>query len=226
VNNNDNYINNDNLNNNIIYNYNENTPINSNILRNNNSKPSLWYANFFPPINQIPIIQKSSYTLQMPINNSSNYNSIQNNNNNNYNEDYLNKQIFDFINANSRTKKNIISNIRKKHNFKLNKSNEVIKLNDKNIDSKKALKRRHNSFCTMNIDESNQFISDRIINEKHNKKTKAKKCNNNIRNTTKLFNGKVTNEIPDDIYIKEIKEISSPDNLLIKKNKKKTNSFQ
>ena len=221
VNNNDNYINNDNLNNNIIYNYNENTPINPNVLRKNNSKPSFWYANFFPSINQIPIIQKSSYSLQMPINYSSNYNSIQNNNNN-YNEDYLNKQIFDFINANSRTKKNIISNIRKKHNFKLNKSNGVIKLNDKNIDSKKALKRRHNSFCTMNIDESNQFITDRINNEKHNKKPKDKKCNNNFRNTSKLFNGKETNEIPDDIYIKEI---SSPDNVLIKKNKKKLIPF-
>jgi hypothetical protein len=120
--NNNNNIKNDNLNNNILYNYNLNTPINSNDLRNIVSKasPSFWYTNYFSPINQIPIIQNNNYSVQIPkyLNNSAIFNSVSSIN---YTEDYLNKQIYDFVNANNQTKQNIISNISKKHNINLNK---------------------------------------------------------------------------------------------------------
>ena len=221
ANNNDNFINNNNMNNNILYNYRDHTPINYNFPRKNYSKPSLCYANFFSPINQVPIIQESSYILQIPnyVNNNSTYNSIKNINNN-YTKDFLNKQIYDFINANSKTKKNIISNIKRKHSCKLNKSYGVIKVNDKNNISKQSLKRKNNSFYTMNIDESNQLINDKINNEKFEYVSdyKDKTTKNNIRNTSKLFNCKETNDISEGIYKNEN---STPSSILISKSKNK-----
>ena len=220
ANNNENYINNNNMNNNILYNYQENTPFNSSNIRRANTKPSFWYANVFSPINQIPIIQDNNYTFQISkyLNNSANFNSIPNVNNN-YSEDYLNKQIYDFINSNNKTKQNIISNISKKHNIKLNKSNGAITIND--TSNNKKLKRKNNSYYTMNIDESNQLISDRVNKEKSVKKIKDKSIKSKKKSIPKLFNGKEANDISDLIYTNNM---SSPSDLLINKFKKKQNS--
>ena len=128
----ENYINNNNLNNNILFNYQGNNAINFNNKKKDNPKPSLWYTNIFSPINGISINQDNSYAIPKILNNSANFNSIQNFNLNYYSEDYLNKQIFDFINSNSKTKQDIIYNRSKKNNFNLNKSNGEIKINDKN----------------------------------------------------------------------------------------------
>ena len=219
ANNNENYINNNNMNNNILYNYQDNIPFNSSNIRRTNIKPSFWYANTFSPINQIPIIQDNNYTLQISkyLNNSANFNSIPNVNNN-YSEDYLNKQIYDFINSNNKTKQNIISNISKKHNIKLNKSNGALTIND--TSNNKKLKRKNNSFYTMNIDESNQLISNRVNKEKSVKKLKDKSNKSHKKSIPKLFNGKETNDISDLIYTNNM---SSPSDLLINKFKKKQN---
>ena len=124
------------MNNSLLYQYPGNTIVYQNDVKSEQSKPLLWYTNVFPSISQISIMQDNNnylngFQTQTPkyINNSAFFNSITNINNS-YSEDYLNKQIFDFINANSKTKQNIISNIGKKHNIKLSKSK---KLNDKNI---------------------------------------------------------------------------------------------
>ena len=85
------------------------------------------------------------------INNSAYFNSITNINNS-YSEAYLNKQIFDFINANSKTKQHIINNIGKKHNIELNKYNINNKL--KNKDKQK----KENSF-TKNRNRQNIYGS-------------------------------------------------------------------
>ena len=130
--------NNNNINNNYFSPYPGNNVIYQNDLKGEQSKPLLWYTNVFPSISQVSIMQDNNYLNciqnQTPkyINNSAYFNSITNINNS-YSEDYLNKQIYDFINANSKTKKLIITNIGKKHNIKLNKSK---KTNEKNIKNK------------------------------------------------------------------------------------------
>ena len=199
TNNNENYINNNNLNNNILLNYQGNAPMNSNISRKMKPKPSLWYANIFSPINQISVIQDNNYAIPKYLNNSANFNSIPNVMNN-YSEDYLNKQIFDFINANTKTKQNIISNISKKHNFKLNKSNGAIKINQNNKINyntlNKNIKRKNNSYYTMNIDESSQFFSDRVNSEKSEGLEKSFEKSNKIKkNKSSMKNGRENNDI-------------------------------
>ena len=151
-NSNENYINNNNLNNNLLYNYQENSNNLDNILNENaaqtpNMKPSFWYA--YSPGRQI---------CQIPYNYSNSFGNRTSKNitlDNNYSEDYLNKQIFDFINASAKTKENIISNISKKHKSKLNRTNGAIKLTN----SKSKL-RRNNSFFTINTDEASEFGSE------------------------------------------------------------------
>ena len=135
--------NNTGINNNLLYQYPRNTVVYQNDSKNEQSKPLLWYTNAYPSINQISIMQDNSYLSgfqnQTPryINNSAYFNSITNINNS-YSEDYLNKQIFDFINANSKTKKIIISNIGKKHNIKLSRTK---KMNDKKTKSKEKIEK-------------------------------------------------------------------------------------
>ena len=151
-NSNENYINNNNLNDNLLYNYQENSHNMNNIINENstqtpNMKPSFWYA--YSPGRQI---------CQIPYNYSNCFGNRTSKNitlDNNYSEDYLNKQIFDFINASAKTKENIISNISKKHKSKLNRSNGAIKLTN----SKSKL-RRNNSFFTINTDEASEFSSE------------------------------------------------------------------
>ena len=151
-NSNENYINNNNLNNNLLYNYQENRNnlndiINENEVQTPNMKPSFWYA--YSPGRQI---------CQIPYNYSNCFGNRTSKNitlDNNYSEDYLNKQIFDFINASAKTKENIISNISKKHKSKLNRTNGAIKLTN----SKSKL-RRNNSFFTINTDEASEFGSE------------------------------------------------------------------
>ena len=106
-NSNENYINNNNLNNNLLYYYQENNNNLNNIINENttqtpNMKPSFWYA--YSPGRQI---------FQIPYNYSNCFENRTSKNitlDNNYSEDYLNKQIYDFINASAKTKKNIINN--------------------------------------------------------------------------------------------------------------------
>ena len=164
---NENYINNNNLNSNLLYNYQDNSNNLNNIINENatqtpNMKPSFWYA-YSPgrPIYQIP------YNYSNCFGNRTSKNITLDNN---YSEDYLNKQIFDFINASAKTKENIISNISKKHKSKLNKSNGAIKLTN----SKSKL-RRNNSFFTINTDEASEFFSE--IGKLDKYKDKSFECN-------------------------------------------------
>ena len=226
-NNNENYINNNTMNNNIEYNYQGNISFNPNISRKTIPKPSFWYGNAFSPINPIPIIQDNNYTMQMPkyLNSSTNFNSIQsiNNINNNYTKDYLNKHIYDFINANNKIKQNIISNISKKHNIKLDKSNGAIKLNHRSNTlnyNGKNMKKNKNTYLKMNTDENNKMLLDRSDKEKSGKVSKDKKFKNNYKNKQKLLNGKETNDKSDLIIDNDI---NSPSDLIINKYKKKQN---
>ena len=185
TNSNENLISNNNLNNNIFFNYQENTTNDSNDPCRLKPKPSLWYANVFSPIGQIPIVQNNNYTISKYLNNSANFNSIPNLSNN-YSEDYLNNQIFGFINANSATKQNIISNISKKHNIKLTKSNVPIKNNEinnkinynNNIQNhnnlSKSMNKKTKSLYTINVNNSNPFFSEREAIEKEDNISKDK----------------------------------------------------
>ena len=252
---NNNNITEDNLNNNLLYNY--NTPINSNELRKTVSKPSpsYCYTTFFSPINQIPIIQNNNYSVQMPKylnnNNSSNINSIPFNN---YTEDYLNKQIDDFVNANTLTKQNIISNISKKHHFNLNKSNGAIKINDdKNKaynNNDKNIKRKNKSLGKINIRKTNKLISDiknndiiskgkqfqhtkysKLYNIKDNKERSSISTNDinivndlSINNKSNNKNNDTKNEVK---YKKKINKINNNyTNFTKKKNIKNNISFE
>ena len=230
TNNNENYINNNNnLNNNILFNYQGNAPINPNNSRKMRQKPSLWYANIFSPLNQIPIITDNNYTISKCLNNSANFNPISNLMNN-YSEDYLNKQIFDFINANNKTKENIISNIGKKHNFKLSKSNGSIKIDKNNKinynNLNKNIKRKNRSFYTMNVDESNQLLSDRINSERpENFEKSYEKCNK-IKKNILLKKGKENNSINmhnDMIYNRNLKIKYNQNSYNVNNNKKNIN---
>ena len=229
--NNENYVNSSNLNNNILFNYQGNTPINSSISKKIKPKPSLWYTNIFSPINQIPIIPDNNYTISKCLNNSANFNSIPNLMNN-YTEDYLNKQIFDFINANTKTKQNIISNISKKHNFKLSKSNGSININRNNKinynNLNKNIKRKNKSYNTMNVDESSQLLSDRInIERSDNFEKSFEKSNKIIKNRPLLKRGRENNDIniPNDvIYNRNMKINYNEKSFNVKNNKKNLHS--
>ena len=231
TNNNENYINNNNLNNNILFNYQGNTPLNLNNSRKMKQKPSLWYANIFSPINQLPIVTDSNYTISKCLNNSANFNSIPNLMNN-YSEDYLNKQIFDFINANNKTKQNIISNIGKKHNIKLSKSNGSIqidknnKINYNNLN--KNIKRKNRSYNTMNVDEMSQLLSDRINSERsENFERSFEKSNKIKKNISFLTKGKENNNINmfnDMTYNRNLKINYNQNSYNAKTNKKSINN--
>ena len=155
LNNNDTFYNNSNINNNSLYNYQKSEILYPNEF--NDEKPLLWYTNAVPSTGQVSILQDNRYLNNFQnmtpkyINNSAYFNSITNINNS-YSEAYLNKQIFDFINANSKTKQHIINNIGKKHNIKLNKYNINNKL--KNKDKQK----KENSF-TKNRNRQNIYGS-------------------------------------------------------------------
>ena len=155
LNNNDTFYNNSNINNNSLYNYQKSEILYQNEF--NDEKPLLWYTNAVPSTGQVSILQDNRYLNNFQnmtpkyINNSAYFNSITNINNS-YSEAYLNKQIFNFINANSKTKQHIINNIGKKHNIKLNKYNINNKL--KNKDKQK----KENSF-TKNRNRQNIYGS-------------------------------------------------------------------
>lgn len=155
LNNNDTFYNNSNINNNSLYNYQKSEILYPNEF--NDEKPLLWYTNAVPSIGQVSILQDNRYLNNFQnmtpkyINNSAYFNSITNINNS-YSEAYLNKQIFDFINANSKTKQHIINNIGKKHNIKLNKYNINNKLKNK------AKQKKENSF-TKNRNRQNIYGS-------------------------------------------------------------------
>lgn len=155
LNNNDTFYNNSNINNNSLYNYQKSEILYQNEF--NDEKPLLWYTNAVPSTGQVSILQDNRYLNNFQnmtpkyINNSAYFNSITNINNS-YSEAYLNKQIFNFINANSKTKQHIINNIGKKHNIELNKYNINNKL--KNKDKQK----KENSF-TKNRNRQNIYGS-------------------------------------------------------------------
>jgi hypothetical protein len=196
-------------------------------------KPSLWYANIFSPLNQIPIVTDNNYTISKCLNNSANFNSIPNLINN-YSEDYLNKQIFDFINANNKTKQNIISNIGKKHNFKLSKSNGSIKIDENNKinynNLNKKIKRKNRSYYTMNVDELSQLLSDKInINSEkpENFEKSFEKSNKIKKNISFLKKGKENNNINmfnDMIYNRNLKIKYNQNSYNVETNKKNINS--
>ena len=155
LNNNDTFYNNSNINNNSLYNYQKSEILYQNEF--NDEKPLLWYTNAVPSTGQVSILQDNRYLNNFQnmtpkyINNSAYFNSITNINNS-YSEAYLNKQIFDFINANSKTKQHIINNIGKKHNIELNKYNINNKLKNK------AKQKKENSF-TKNRNRQNIYRS-------------------------------------------------------------------
>jgi len=137
-------------------------------LKDDAQKPLLWYTNVYPSISQISIMQDNNYLSgfqnQTPryINNSAYFNSITNINNS-YSEDYLNKQIFDFINANSKTKKIIISNIGKKHNIKLSRTK---KINDKKTKSKEKTEKNKKD-KSLYKNRNKQIIYEKMKNKTH-----------------------------------------------------------
>ena len=155
LNNNDTFYNNSNINNSSLYNYQKSEILYQNEF--NDEKPLLWYTNAVPSTGQVSILQDNRYLNNFQnmtpkyINNSAYFNSITNINNS-YSEAYLNKQIFDFINANSKTKQHIINNIGKKHNIELNKYNINNKLKNK------AKQKKENSF-TKNRNRQNIYRS-------------------------------------------------------------------
>ena len=163
-NNNNNEMNN----NNILYQYPGNSVVYQNDSRNEQSKPLLWYTNVYPSINQISIMQDNSYLSSFQnhtpryLNNTAYFNSITNINNS-YSEDYLNKQIFDFINANSKTKRSIISKIGKKHNIKLSKPK---KLSDKNIKNKEKFEKNKKD-KNLNKNRNKQILYGKTKNQSH-----------------------------------------------------------
>ena len=221
--------NNNGMNNSYFYPYSGNTIIYQNDSNSEQSKPLLWYTNVFPSISQISIMQDNNYLnrfqYQTPryINNSSYFNSISNINNS-YSEDYLNKQIFDFINANSETKKNIIKNIGKKHNIKLSKSK---KLNTKDVKNKeKSEKNKKDKNFSKN--RNRQIVLDKIKNknfseyhELHNENIQKNEIViNKYKRNQKIKMGK--NSIPigqkknNDINNIKIKNIDLDKNKIIK----------
>ena len=159
------------MNNSLLYPFPANTVVYQNDDKNEQSKPLLWYTNVFPQISQVSIMQDNRYLNSFQnetpkyINNSAYFNSITNINNS-YSEDYLNKQIFDFINANSKTKKSIITNIGKKHNVKLSTSK---KLSEKDIKSKERFEKNKKDKNDKNIckNRNSQIEYKKLKNKSH-----------------------------------------------------------
>ena len=159
------------MNNSLLYPFPANTVVYQNDDKNEQSKPLLWYTNVFPQISQVSIMQDNRYLNSFQnetpkyINNSAYFNSITNINNS-YSEDYLNKQIFDFINANSKTKKSIITNIGKKHNVKLSRSK---KLSEKDIKSKERFEKNKKDKNDKNIgkNRNSQIEYKKLKNKSH-----------------------------------------------------------
>ena len=158
--------NNNTMNNSLFYQFPSSTVVYQTDEKNEQSKPLLWYTNVYPSISQVSIMQDNRYLNSFQnetpkyINNSAYFNSITNINNS-YSEDYLNKQIFDFINANSKTKKSIITNIGKKHNVKLSRSK---KLSENNIKSKEKLEKNKKD-KNIGKNRNNQMILEKINNK-------------------------------------------------------------
>ena len=158
--------NNNTMNNSLLYQFPSSTVVYQTDEKNEQSKPLLWYTNVYPSISQVSIMQDNRYLNSFQnetpkyINNSAYFNSITNINNS-YSEDYLNKQIFDFINANSKTKKSIITNIGKKHNVKLSRSK---KLSENNIKSKEKLEKNKKD-KNIGKNRNNHMILEKINNK-------------------------------------------------------------
>jgi hypothetical protein len=176
LNNNDTFYNNSNINNSSLYNYQKSEILYPNEF--NDKKPLLWYTNAVPSTGQVSILQDNRYLNNFQnmtpkyINNSAYFNSITNINNS-YSEAYLNKQIFNFINANSKTKQHIINNIGKKHNIKLNKYNINNKLKNK------AKQKKENSF-TKNRNRQNIYGSIHRINYSEYQDFNDKRYHNHV----------------------------------------------
>ena len=158
--------NNNTMNNSLLYQFPSSTVVYQTDEKNEQSEPLLWYTNVYPSVSQVSIMQDNRYLNSFQnetpkyINNSAYFNSITNINNS-YSEDYLNKQIFDFINANSKTKKSIITNIGKKHNVKLSRSK---KLSENNIKSKEKLEKNKKD-KNIGKNRNNQMILEKINNK-------------------------------------------------------------
>ena len=242
ANNNENYINNNNMNNNIdniiLYNFQNNSSINSNTYKRYKPKPSLQYYNTFTQKNLLSELQNinngynrnfKKIKIQKHLNNSSNYNSIQINNN--FPDNYLNKQIFNFINSNSHTKKDIKINLNKM-NFHMD-SNGSTKLNNAtsslNENWKKNNKRKTNNYLTMRENDVSQLFPNMINYGASNKKLEIQKfeniplqysarLNNNIKDIFNLSQNKKSINIKTENYgdINNIK--SYPYKFKIKRN--------
>jgi hypothetical protein len=178
------------MNNNLSYQYPRNTVVYQSDLKDDAQKPLLWYTNVYPSISQISIMQDNNYLSgfqnQTPryINNSAYFNSITNINNS-YSEDYLNKQIFDFINANSKTKKNIITNIGKKHNIKLSKSKKISSKDIKNKEKSEKNKKDKNITKNRNRQKDLDKMKNKNYSEYHELKNDISQNNEIVINKYK-----------------------------------------
>ena len=193
TNNNESSIKNNRLNNNMLCEV--TTTISSDNSKKHRVKPSLLYCNTFSLQDQV---SPHSSLSPLPCNNSSNIYSNENikkyfSNSTNFNsisnfdilnsKDFLNKQIYNFINANSKSKDNIPSKNKRYHDFKRKEklSNKNKRRNMK-IFSKKLSninqRKENNSYFTMNINESNQFLSDGLNIDKSDLKTNDKSLDN------------------------------------------------
>ena len=232
-NNNGNYINNNinenNINNKFLYILDDNIITNSNTYRKYRYKPSLCYRNTFTQRNQLTLEQSinSNYhknykkiKTQKHLNKSANSNSFQINNN--FPDDYLNKQILNFINSNSKTKKDIIKNFNKKEHLNLRRTNRAIKLNKTKTTlnkKKKKINMNKNINLTMRLDEISQFLPDGINFENSNKKMEDQK----FEKIPLKYNG-FTNNINDILNLSKNKNsIDSINDKLNSKNNKKIN---
>ena len=193
TNNNENSIKNNKLNNNILCEV--TTTISSDKSKKPRANPSLWYCNTFSLKDQVsphsslsPLPYKnpsyiySNENSQKYFSNSTNFNSISNFEIFN-SKDFLNNQICNFIKVNAKSKDNIPYKNNRYHEFK-RKEKLSNKNNRKNmkIFSKKLSKINHRkenkSYFTMNIDESTQFLSDGVNNDKSDLKTNDKSLDN------------------------------------------------
>lgn len=202
ITNNESSIKNNRLNNNMLCEV--TTTISSENSKKPRAKPSLWYCSTFSLKDQI---SPHSSLSPLPCNNSSNIYSNENtqkyfSNSTNFNsisnsdifnsKDFLNNQIYNFINANFKSKDNIPSKNNRYHELK-RKEKLSNKNNRKNmkIFSKKLSKINHrkenNSYFTMNIDESTQFLSDGLNIDKSDLKTNDKSLENyNVPQTSSV----------------------------------------
>ena len=205
TNNNESTIKNNKLNNNNISDYQVTTTISSDNSKKLRTKPPLWYCNTFSLHDQV---SPHSSLSPLPCNNSSNnfpnertqnyfsnstnFNSISNFDIFN-SKDFLNSQIYNFIKVNSKSKDN---NSSKTKNNRYHDLKRKEKLNIKNkrknmkIFSKKISNINHrkenNSYFTMNIDESTQFLSDGANVNKSELKTNDKSLDNNMPLTSSV----------------------------------------